>query len=103
MKTVTITREKGFYGRMRELRLFADSHEVGSIKSGATQTFEIPVTATSLDGKMDWGRTYAIDLSGVQDGDSLTITSWFTLNPFRQVGLMKLPVRIEKTTHISTG
>ena len=41
MKKITIYYEKGFYGRLRAVKIFADSLQVDLLKPGEEKTFEV--------------------------------------------------------------
>ncbi len=96
MREVTITRDRGFYGKFRTLELFVDDELVGKIRQGETIVIKVPDQANALVGKMDWGETEALLLKDLVDGDALVIKSWFTFNRSRNIGTSTMPMRIER-------
>lgn len=91
---LAITRQKGFYGKFRRLKLFVDEEEVGSLREGETVGLDIPLEARILEGGMDWGRTLPIDLMQVSDGDEITFKPRFSFNLSKSLGIDALPFEI---------
>jgi len=95
MKTLTITRMRGYYGAARAMALYVDGEKVGKIKHRESLTLEVADDAQELYGKIDWTKTERFALSGATDGAALVIRTWFTLNPLRNLGITTMPARIE--------
>jgi len=94
MKRIKIIREKGFYGKLRALKLVVDGQIMGKVKQGCEVEITLPTGAQRLWGKMDWGKTAAWPVADIPDGGTLVFKAYFTLNTLRQLGLMPLPFRI---------
>ncbi len=62
MRTVTITRNNGWFGRIRTAIIMADNVEIGRINCGQTVTVQVPRDAQNLYAKMDWGGRLATRL-----------------------------------------
>lgn len=95
MRTITLTRNKGWFGRARTLKLFVDDKEVGAVKAGKTVSLNIPDGAQELYGKMDWGKTNKYSLAFIEDGDALFANGRFTFNPLRNFALVEIPIQIQ--------
>lgn len=91
MKKITIYYEKGFYGRLRAVKIFADSLQVDLLKPGEEKTFECAENVNEIYAKMDWGKTDTLKVSTLFDGEKIILKSYFTLNPLRNIGIMSLP------------
>lgn len=96
---LTITRNRGWYGKVRTLQLFAKTPSgpwrLGEVKQGASVTVNVPKDATHIYGKMDWAKSVPMDLTFVESGQTIYANAWFTLNPFRNVGIPTMPMKIE--------
>ncbi len=92
---LTVTRNHGWYGRLRSVRLMADSVEVGRLRSGQTLEVDVPPEATALYAKMDWGRSKSVPLERLTDGQNLYLNAWFTFNPLRNAGIAPIPIALE--------
>lgn len=68
---------------------------IESIKSGESIVLEIPDGAKELYGKMDWGKTNKFSLAFIENGDELFARARFTLNPFRNMALIEIPITIQ--------
>ena len=95
MRKITLTRNKGWFGRVRALKLYADDIEIGHIKAGETLSLEIPDGVQTIYGKMDWGKTNKYSLAFVEDGDELFAKGRFTLNPLRNFAIIEIPIIIQ--------
>ena len=95
MRTVSVTRNKAWYGRLRTAIVLADDVEVGRVKVGATANIHIPDQASNLYVKMDWGRSTPYPVNHIKDGQTLYVNGWFTLNPLRNMGILSIPIAIE--------
>ena len=96
---ITITRNRGWYGKVRSLALFAKTPRgrvhLGKVASGKSVTVNVPQDATQIYGKMDWCKSVPMDLTFVSEGDTVYANLWFTLNPFRLMGIPTMPCRFE--------
>ena len=92
---LTVTRNKGWYGRARKVKLMADRTPLGTLGAGETATFEVPRGARTLLARMDWGSSDPFDLSFVEPGEHIDLVMWFTLNPLRLFAIPKIPARFE--------
>lgn len=96
---VTITRNRGCYGKIRKLVLYAQTpsgkRRLGEVNQGKSVTVNIPQDATQIYGKMDWCKSQPMDLAFVTGGDTLYANLWFTLNPLRIIGIPTMPCAIE--------
>ena len=102
-KHILIKRNRGFYGGMKTLKLFADKLYVGSVKRDESITITVPNNAEFLFGKMDWAKTDGFPLADIKDGTELSITTasfwdivWTDMNPFSR----HMPIRIERASTI---
>jgi hypothetical protein len=94
MKKLTIMRAHGYYGMIRKLGLFIDGQKVGDVGNGSETRIDVPDSAVSLEGRMDWGKTAPIGLASLKDGQSIIFKTYFSLNPLRGLGLAHLPFKI---------
>lgn len=94
MKTITITRERGFYGAARAMGLYVDGDKVGNLMQTKSLTLDIADDAQTLYAKMDWAKTEPFDLSLISDSGALVIKSYFPLNPLKLFGIGGLAARI---------
>jgi hypothetical protein len=98
---LTVTRNRGWYGKARKLALFAQTPagkvRLGDVKSGQSVTVDVPQDATEIYGKMDWAKSEVMDLSFVNPGETIYANLWFSLNPARMFGVPTLPCAIEST------
>jgi len=95
MRKVTITRNKGWYGLIRGLKLFIDDNHVGTLGAGKTINVSIPNDAREFYGKMDGAYTNRLSLIGVKDGDHLLARAWFSFNPLQLLWAREIAIRIE--------
>ncbi len=96
MLTVTVTRNNGWYGRLRTARIMADGEEVGRIKSNESIDILIPPHANNLYAKMDWGKSAPYPISNLTHGQTLFMNAWFTFNLFRSLGIAPIPITFEE-------
>jgi hypothetical protein len=94
MKTLKIIRPKGYYGMIRKLGIFVDGQKVGDVGNGNELMIDVPDGAVSLEGRMDWGKTFAVQLGPLKTGQSVTFRTYFSFNPLRSFGLAKLPFKV---------
>ena len=95
MASITVTRNHGWFGRIRTARIMADTLEIGRIKSGETVSVQVPADSTNLYAKMDWGRSKPYLVSNTYDGQTIYMNAWFSINPLRNIGLIPIPVALE--------
>ena len=97
--TLTVTRNRAWYGRARALILFAltPSGEVklGKVRSGKSVAIDVPNDATEIFGKMDWGKSLPLNLAFVEPGDTIYANLWFTFNPAQALGVSHIPCALE--------
>ena len=86
--------KKGWFGRIRELKIYfnGDVHLIG-VKQGEQVAVEIIEDVEFMCGKKDWAKTEKIKIEDLSDGDHIEIIPFFTLNPFKMLGLNALPMR----------
>jgi len=96
---LTVTRNRGWYGKIRKLYLYAKTPNgkvrLGYVNQGASVTVEVPQDATQIYGKMDWCKSVPMDLAFIGEGDTVYANLWFTINPFRMMGIPTMPCAIE--------
>lgn len=95
MASITVTRNKGWFGRIRTARIMADDVEIGRVKCGETVDMQVPDDSTNLYAKMDWGRSQPYPVCNIRDGQTIYMNAWFTLNPLRNIEIMSIPVALE--------
>jgi len=97
--TITVTRNRGYYGKIRALHLFAKTPNgkvrLGQVSQGMSTEVDVPRDATQIYGKMDWAKSVPMDLAFVSEGDTVYANLWFTLNPFRILGVPTMPCKFE--------
>ena len=91
---ITIARNKGWYGRMRQLRVMVDGADIGRLGAGEERHFDLPAGAQEISGAMDWGRTNALRLADVPPGAGLQFDARFSLNPLKMFALPHLPITL---------
>jgi hypothetical protein len=94
MKKVVVSLRDGYFGKYRRLKILVDGLEVGSLSQGERQALNVPDAAKNLEGKMDWGRTKSVDISNLSIGDIVVFEPNFSTNPFKMLGLAKLPIKV---------
>ncbi len=96
---LTVTRNRGWYGKVRKLALFAKTPRgrvrLGEVKSGQSVNVNVPQDATQIYGKMDWAKSVSLDLTFFNGGETVYANLCFTLNPLRLMGIPTMPCRIE--------
>lgn len=93
MRTIRLTRIRGYYGMARAMGIYVDGEKVGNLMQTKTLDITLPEDARELYGKMDWVKTERFPLPGVADGTHITVATYFTLNPLRNIGIMAMPAR----------
>jgi hypothetical protein len=97
MKTVTIVRNRGWYGFFRGVRIVADNLVLGSVHAGESLEVRIPDGASRLLGKIDWASTPGVPVGELCDGDTLYLNAYLSLNPLSLLGVKALPLRFERS------
>ena len=96
---LTVTRNRGWYGKIRTLHLYAKTPNgkwrLGEVKQGQSVDVNVPQDATAIYGKMDWCKSVPLDLTFISGGETVYANAWFTLNPFRLIGIPTMPCKIE--------
>jgi len=95
MASVSLRRNKGWFGRLRIAIIMADDVEIGRVKSGETVELHVPDGSINLYAKMDWGRSHPYPVCNIREGQTIYMNAWFTLNPLRNIGLIPIPITIE--------
>ena len=94
MNQIRVERQKGYYGMARKLEIFVDGVGIGRIKQGQTLMFDVPDGCQQIWGKMDWGETIRLDISGYQLDQTIVFKAYFTFNLLKGVGLANLPFKV---------
>jgi len=95
MPSITVTRNKGWYGRIRTAKIMADNVEIGQVKSGETVDVQVPEHSTNLYAKIDWGWSHPYPVGDIRDGQTLYMNAWFTFNPLSNSGMIPIPIALE--------
>ena len=94
-KQIRVERQKGYYGMFRVLKIVIDGNIVAELKQSETATtIDVPAGAQEIWGKMDWGKTKKTHIEDIPDGKILVFKAYFTLNPLRNMAIMKMPFKI---------
>ena len=96
MLTITVTRNKGWYGRIRTAKIMADDEEIGQVRSGESVNVQVPAHSKNLYAKMDWGRSTPYPVSNITDGQTIYMNAWFTFNLLRGIGVAPIPIAFEE-------
>lgn len=96
MPKITVSRNRGYYAKIRALKIFVEGEQVATINQGESITLDVPSHEFEIYGKMDWAKTNVLQVNRAKTGDHFTFTSWFTLNPFRNFGIPTMPIRIDQ-------
>jgi hypothetical protein len=94
MKKLKVIRMSGYYGMIRKLGIYIDGQKVGDVGNGSETMIDVPDGGVSLEGRMDWGKTDAVGLAALKDGQTITFTTFFSFNPLRGLGLANLPFKV---------
>lgn len=96
---LSVIRNRGWYGKIRILHIYANTPRgkwrLGEVKQGRSVDVEVPQDATQLYGKMDWCKSVPIDLTFFNSGETVYANAWFSLNPFRLMGIPTMPIKME--------
>lgn len=95
MATITVSRNKGWFGRSRRASIMADNIEIGSVKAGESLTVRIPDGASGLYVKIDWGRSEPYPVNQIREGDTIYVKARFSWNLLRNLGILPIPVTLE--------
>lgn len=93
MSVIRITRIRGSYGKFRKLVVRVDGLVVEKLGEG--QSVEIERAGRELSFSMDRAHGGRTAIDSIPPGASVTARCRFTFNPFRQLGLLPLPVVVE--------
>lgn len=93
-RQILIERKPGYYGMIRTLRILVDGVLVARIGQGETLPVDIPAGSREIWGKMDWGETVRVGIASCTPDKILVFRSYFTLNPFKNFGISKLPFEV---------
>ena len=86
--------KKGWFGRIRELKIFLDGNVyLRSMKQGEQAEVEIAENLEFICGRMDWAKTERIKIKDLSEGDCIEMVPFFTLNPLKMFGLTALPIK----------
>lgn len=82
MSQIEIIRSSEYANRLREIKIFIDNQQVGSIANGKTALFEVSEGNHTIQAKIDWGRSNVIDITlGENEKKSFQMTSFAKHNP----------------------
>lgn len=95
MTTLTIKRNRGWFGLIRSAVILADGIEVGRVKAGESVTIQLPEGTGNLSARMDWAQSRPVPVSRFKDGQVIYLNSRFTLNPLRNIGILTMPMDFE--------
>ncbi len=95
MRTISVARNKGWFGRFRDATILADDVEIGRVKPGKTVNAQVPDDANNLYAKMDWGRSSPYPVINIKDGQTIYMNAWFTLNLLRNIGIIPIPIALD--------
>ena len=70
---IQVSRNKGWYGRMRKLELYVDDEYLFDIKADEAMIIDIPPNAKTIHGKMDWLETNLLSLENIRAGEQIKI------------------------------
>ena len=94
MRQIRVERRKGYYGIFRELEIVVDGVSVGKINQGETLLFDVPEESQEIWGKMDWGETIRVGLSGYHLNQAVVFKGYFTFNLFSNLAVMGMPFEV---------
>ena len=98
MPNITISRNRGAYAKMRALKIIVDGEHVASIRQGKSISIDVPSHEFEMYGKMDWAKTNVLIVPQARSGDHFHFKAQFTINPFRNLGIPTMPIRLEQET-----
>lgn len=96
MLSITIVRNKGWFGRVRVAKIMADNVEIGRVRSGESVCANVPDDSTNLHAKMDWGRSKPFSVANLRNEQTIYLNAWLTLNPLRYLGIISIPIALEE-------
>ncbi len=94
MKRFILRRTGGWYARLRAFEVLVDGVKVATLKPGDEVPIEVMDVAEWLQVKVDWGKSPPINIRYLNDGQTLEIKGYLTLNPIKNLGADALPIRI---------
>lgn len=72
---LTITRNRGWYGKIRKLALYAETPsgniKLGDVSQGQTVQIQVPQAASHIYGKMGWAKTAKLNLAFISEGETI--------------------------------
>ena len=74
-KTVTVSRQKAWYGGVRKVLVRIDGHTVDTLGAGESVTFEIPPDAERIRVSLDWVKSRPVMLADLPDEAELIVGS----------------------------
>ena len=74
----------------------ADGVEIARIRSGETIQVELPTDAEALYARLDWASTKPLLIKEIKDETTLYLNAGFSMNPLRSIGIMPMPLLLEK-------
>lgn len=95
MTEIIISRNKGWFGRMRTAIILADNVEIGRVKSNESVNVKIPEQTRNLYIKMDWGKSSAYPVNKIKNGQTLYMNARSTMSPLRMLGISSIPIKFE--------
>ena len=95
MRSIVVTRNNGWFGRIRAASIMADDVEIGQVNSGESVEVQVPDDSTHLYAKMDWGKSLPYPVENLTDGQTIYMNARLTLNPLRSFGILPIPVSLE--------
>lgn len=83
MAKLELTRVSEYANKVRDIKVFIDNQQVGTISNGQTKTFDIPEGKHhSLQVKIDWCTSDLVEFEvGEQETKRFTMTSFAKHNP----------------------
>ena len=95
---INVSRSKFLYGRFRKLKLYLDDEYSSEIKAGESIVIDIPPNAKNIHGKMDWDwrTTNVLSIENIGEGEQIAIEGHLTLNSFRWLGFLSIPIRLKR-------
>lgn len=89
MPVLQIKRSDEYANRFRNIKIFLDGKQLGSIKNAATESFEIPEGRHLLQAKIDWCSSNTITLV-IKGGETkiFSMTSFAKKNPLGSMAVL---------------
>jgi len=74
----------------------ADGDEIARLRAGETIQVELPTGAEALCARLDWVSTKPLLIKEIEDESTLYLNAGFSMNPLRSIGIMPMPLLLEK-------